>query len=50
MIAWQTQRAKAQFSELIKMAASVPQLVTAHGRPIAVVISEREYARLTSPA
>ncbi|MDR1966893.1 MAG: type II toxin-antitoxin system Phd/YefM family antitoxin [Synergistaceae bacterium] len=50
MIAWQTQKAKAQFSELIKMAASAPQLVTSHGRPVVVVVSEKEYTRLATPA
>jgi prevent-host-death family protein len=49
MISWQTQKAKAKFSELIKMAANTPQFVTAHGRPVAVVVSEKEYARLTMP-
>jgi prevent-host-death family protein len=49
VITWQTQKAKAQFSELIKMAVNTPQLVTSHGKPIVVVISEKEYTRLTIP-
>ncbi|MDR1915835.1 MAG: type II toxin-antitoxin system Phd/YefM family antitoxin [Synergistaceae bacterium] len=49
MISWQTQKAKAKFSELIKMAADTPQLVTSHGKPAVVVMSEKEYIRLTTP-
>ncbi|MDR0648267.1 MAG: type II toxin-antitoxin system Phd/YefM family antitoxin [Synergistaceae bacterium] len=49
MMTWQTQEAKAKFSELMKMAASAPQMVTLHGKPSVVVMSEEEYARLTMP-
>jgi prevent-host-death family protein len=49
MIAWQTQEAKARFSELIKMAESAPQVVTSRGKTVAVVMSEKEYTRLAMP-
>lgn len=45
---WQLQKAKGNFSQLIKRAASGDtQVVTAHGKPTAVVVSAEEYARLT---
>ncbi len=45
---WQLQEAKGNFSQLIKRAAAGDaQVVTVHGKPTAVVISAREYARLT---
>jgi prevent-host-death family protein len=49
MVSWQTQEAKAKFSELIKMAKNAPQAVTSHGKTVAVVMSEKEYARLAAP-
>ncbi len=45
---WQLQDAKARFSELVKQASNNgPQHITVHGKPVAVVLSEDEYARLT---
>lgn len=45
---WQLQEAKAQFSKLIKFADTEgPQQVTVHGEPKVVVLSQREYERLT---
>ena len=45
---WQLQAAKARFSELVeKSNADGPQTVTVRGKPKAVVISARDYARLT---
>ena len=45
---WQLQEAKGNLSQLIKRAASGdPQVVTVHGKPMAVVVSAEEYARLT---
>jgi prevent-host-death family protein len=49
MAAWQTQEAKARFSELIKMAEHSPQFITTRGKPTAVVISQKEYLRLAEP-
>lgn len=44
---WQVQEAKQRFSELIRFAeADGPQVVTRHGREIAVVISIAEYRHL----
>jgi len=45
---WQLQEAKNNLSQLIKLAAGGDaQVVTVHGRPMAVVVSSEEYARLT---
>ncbi len=45
---WQLQKAKGNFSQLIKLAASGDaQIVTVHGKPTAVIVSAEEYARLT---
>ena len=47
---WQLQDAKARFSELVKRARERgPQHVSVRGEPAVVVISEEEFARLTSP-
>lgn len=43
---WPLQAAKDHFSQLVKAAAELPQTVTVHGRPAAVVVSPQEYARL----
>jgi prevent-host-death family protein len=46
---WHLQDAKARFSELVKRAREQgPQHVTVRGAPAVVVISEEEFARLTS--
>jgi len=45
---WQLQEAKSNFSQLIKRAANGDaQTVTVHGKPTAVIVSAKEYARLT---
>ncbi len=47
---WQLQEAKNNLSQLIRQAQSgEAQVVTVHGKPTAVVISAKEYARLTRP-
>jgi prevent-host-death family protein len=47
---WQLQDAKARFSELVKRALEQgPQHVSVRGEPAVVVISEEEFAKLTSP-
>jgi prevent-host-death family protein len=46
---WQLQDAKARFSELVKRARHQgPQHVSVRGEPAVVVVSEEEFARLTS--
>ena len=45
---WQLQTAKQRFSELIDLALEgEPQVITRHGREVAVVLSFEEYRRLT---
>lgn len=46
-MAWQVQEAKQKFSELVQKAIDEgPQVVTRHGKEVAVVLSKAEYARL----
>ena len=46
---WQLQDAKARFSELVKRAREHgPQHVSVRGEPAVVVVSEEEFASLTS--
>jgi prevent-host-death family protein len=45
---WQLQEAKQRFSEVVRHArADGPQLVTKHGKDVAVVVSIEEFRRLT---
>lgn len=45
---WQLQKAKDNLSQLVKRAAGGDaQLVTVNGKPTAVVVSVKKYARLT---
>jgi antitoxin Phd len=45
---WQLQEAKDNLSQLIKRAASgEAQVITVHGKRMAVVVSAEEYTRLT---
>jgi antitoxin Phd len=47
---WQLQEAKNRFSELVERAAtSGAQVITKHGRPVAVLLSTDEYEELTHP-
>ena len=46
---WQLQEAKAMFSEVVKKAAEKPQFVTIHGEKKAVIISNDEYIKMTTP-
>ena len=51
MSSWQLQEAKARLSEVVKSAEQDgPQEITVHGRPAAVLLSSREYARLSGAA
>lgn len=46
MDTWQLQEAKNKFSEVVNLAVSgKPQLVTRHGKPVAVVISAEDYEK-----
>lgn len=50
MRTWQLQEAKGRFSEVVKRAQSQgPQNITVHGEPVAVLISRRDYLKLTKP-
>jgi prevent-host-death family protein len=45
---WQVQEAKGKFSAVLSQAQSAgPQRITKHGHPIAVILSQRDYERLT---
>ena len=46
---WQVQTAKAQFSELFRLARNVgPQRITRQGKEGVVMVSEEQYERLTA--
>ena len=48
MSVWQVQEAKARFSEVVKKAETEgPQDITLHGRPVAVVLSLKQYESLS---
>ena len=48
MSIWQVQEAKARFSEHVKKAETEgPQDITLHGRPVAVLLSQRQYESLS---
>jgi antitoxin Phd len=50
MPTWQLQEAKGKFSEVVKRAQSEgPQNITVHGEPVAVLLSRRDYIKLTHP-
>ena len=45
---WQMQEAKARLSEVIKCAETLgPQNITVHGQPVAVVVSQAMFEKLT---
>lgn len=46
---WPLGRAKARFSEVVRLARSgQPQLVTVHGRDAVVIVASSEFERLTA--
>ena len=45
-MAWQVQQAKQRLSELLRAAESSPQVITRHGRDVAVVVDIAAYRRL----
>jgi antitoxin Phd len=48
MATWQLQETKDRFSEVLERALTEgPQLIALRGEPVAVLISNAEYARLT---
>lgn len=47
MHTWQMQEAKAHMSELVKRAQNQPQVITLHGKSVAVVISRETFDRLS---
>jgi len=46
---WQLQTAKNRLSEVVRLAAEGPQVITLHGREVAVVLSYEEFRRLSQP-
>ncbi len=47
---WQIQEAKQRFSEMIRaVTRDGPQVITRHGKDVAVVVDIAEYRRLTRP-
>ena len=49
-IKWQLQEAKNQLSEVVRKARSEgPQVITLHGTDAAVVVSAKDYGRLSRP-
>ena len=47
---WQLQDAKNRFSHLVNLAKSIgPQIVTKHGKEVAVILSISEYKKLIKP-
>ncbi|GBU27258.1 hypothetical protein R84B8_00787 [Treponema sp. R8-4-B8] len=46
---WQLQEAKAMFSEVVKEAEFLPQIITVRGKETAVILSYEEYKKLSSP-
>lgn len=49
MATWRLQQAKARFSEVVRAAlADGVQVITLHGQPSVVVLSEREYRTLAA--
>lgn len=47
---WQLQEAKSHFSEVVDEAlASGPQQITRHGEEVVVILSTKEFRRLTRP-
>lgn len=50
MKSWQLQEAKSQLSQLVKEAiAQGPQTISLRGEPSVIVISVKEYLKLTQP-
>jgi prevent-host-death family protein len=48
---WQLQEAKNKLSQLVKEAdKGVPQFITVHGKPAAVVLSTNDYRKLAQPS
>lgn len=49
-VRWQLQQAKNQLSEVVRKAQSEgPQVITLHGNDAAVVVSVKDYGRLSRP-
>jgi prevent-host-death family protein len=47
MMKWQIQEAKARFSEMVERTLREgPQIVTRHGKPVAVLVKAEQYRRL----
>ncbi|CAN5840338.1 hypothetical protein BH20GEM1_BH20GEM1_17990 [soil metagenome] len=44
---YQLQEAKAKLSQLVRDAEDEPQQISVHGKPVAVVVSQEKYEKLT---
>ena len=44
---YQLQEAKAKLSQLVRDAEDEPQQISVHGKPVAVVVSQKKYEKLT---
>ena len=49
MKTWHLKDAKAQFSEVVRLAQDSPQIVTKKGHEAAVILSFSEYQKISSP-
>ena len=49
MKTWPLQDAKAQFSEVVRLAQDSPQIVTKNGHEAAVILSFSEYQKILGP-
>lgn len=47
MKTWQVQEAKTKLSSLIRCAKQNPQMITVHGNPEVVVLSAKQYSKLS---
>jgi len=47
MLYWQSQDAKARFSELMRLVKEAPQVITVRGKEEAVLLSKKHYDTLT---
>ena len=49
MISWSLQEAEARFEEIVERAPDVgPQEITEDGKPVAVLLTVQEYARMVA--
>lgn len=49
MSVWSIHQAKAQFAELIRQAQQQPQVLSSHGKRVAMIVSTADYEQLMQP-